>query len=457
MDKRQLKNTLGLYNLRIKSRESSIGMLCAYVALFFYFAMELVTNLMGVLNSSSKIGIFIISTYTTFAFWISILFCGNMTIYYKAYNHKLSVFPQDKKTRFLSYILYNYITLLKLSIFALFLYLIQYGFFSIVGHFNPNMHFAYPINFSFLISGFVVNLLYGLIIISIITLLGTLQRKFNLYFILGVVVIGVTAIVIAIYSPNAAIFKSIIGIIEFFTKEPSLWIFIIKVLGLWTLLFGLSWFINNHTVYYKSDYTEPSQGKIATIGISLGIFIIIVNFSLFSTVYNNETSFETDNSTIVTKKNGTSNLELFKDILNTKNIEIPISNIKPEDPVEIIKEIHGGKEDILVSTYSDDSMNEKAENIIVKYNVPYNEVNSIDINKYTNPVVTARLEENKLFINYSQTENQKVIFLSSYGFMSQFQCFKGQNLYKENFGERSGSGPGSIEVVYPEGLKIIDN
>ncbi len=457
MDKRQLKNTLGLYKLRIKSRESFIGMLCIYWGLFFYFAMDLVTNLKGVLNSSSEIGIFNIYTYTAWALWVPILFCGSMTLYYKNDNHKFSVFPQDNKTRFLSYVLYNYINLFKLSIFTLFLYLLQYGCFSIVGHFNPNIHFAYPINFFFLISGFIVNQLYCLIILSINTLIGTLQRKFNLYFIIGVVVIGVTSIVIARFSGNAAIFKGIIGIIEFFTKEPSLWIFIIKALILWALLFGLAWFINNHTVYYKSDYTEPSQGKTAAIGISLTIFIGIVIFSVSSTSYNNRTSFGTDNSNMFIGKNETFKVELFNDIFKTKDIEIPISNINPEEPVEIIKEFHGGGEDILVSRSSDASMNEKVENIIVKFKMPYNCKNLVDLNKYTNPVVTARLEGNKLFINYTEDENQKVIFLNSYGLMSQFQYFKGQNLYKESFGEMSGNGSGSIIIVYPEGLKIIEN
>ncbi|HBA04532.1 MAG TPA: hypothetical protein DCW51_11650 [Clostridium sp.] len=131
-----------------------------------------------------------------------------------------------------------------------------------------------------------------------------------------------------------------------------------------------------------------------------------------------------------------------------------LTNLNTDIPIEIVTQFNEDEENIFTTRYSDSSIEEIYENIIVKYHLPCNEVDYINLNYFKNPIVTAKLEDNKLYINYTYDENQKVILLSSYGTMSQFDCFKGKTLFKSNAGHMTGSSDGRIEIIYPKGTKF---
>jgi len=133
---------------------------------------------------------------------------------------------------------------------------------------------------------------------------------------------------------------------------------------------------------------------------------------------------------------------------------VALTNLNTDIPIEIVTQFNEDEENIFTTRYSDSSIEEIYENIIVKYHLPCNEVDYINLNYFKNPIVTAKLEDNKLYINYTYDENQKVILLSSYGTMSQFDCFKGKTLFKSNAGHMTGSSDGRIEIIYPKGTKF---
>jgi len=433
MDKRQLRNTLGLYKIRSKEHKKSFLILCGILLLLFM--VDMVNTLTEVFSYSKDATTYNMQTYTQAAFYISIILCVGILFWYKTYNHQHEVFPQNNKTRFLSYVMFNYTSLLKLSLFSIFLYLAQYGLFSIIRTFNPNIHFVYPINFSFLISGFVVNFLYGSIIIALTILFGTLDRKFNLYFrisAIGLIIVG--------FLNDRAGFKYIIDLSKFWTKEPSFFLFMIKALGILIVILVLSWVINSHTVYYKSSAKVSSKFNVIAISI-----IVLNCFTLLFTTNSNVTEEGTTVSPYYKEAN---------DFETSHEIEIDLSTIQPDVPLVVIKNFDSDEENFSLSHNSDEAIGKVYENLIIEYKLPANEKDFVNLNNYKNPVLTTRLDGNKLYINYSYDENQKVLFLSSYGFMSQFDSFKGKGLHKEYTGSMVGTRGGYIDVIYPKGLKV---
>ncbi|MEG0308790.1 MAG: hypothetical protein RR636_12660 [Clostridium sp.] len=445
MDKRQLKNALGLYKIRSKEHNKSLLIACGI--LLFLFCADMINGLIEVFTFSEDVTASLFQTYSQLSWIVLISITSGSLFWYKTFNSQHEMFPQDNKTRFLSYVMFNYSYLLKLLVLSLSLYLFQYGLFSIIGTFNPNIHFAYPINLDFLISAFIVNFLYGSLFIALIILLGTLDRKFNLYF-------KITAICIFLlgFIKNGSIFMYIVEFSKFLTAESSLLLFILKAIVLLVVILGLSWIINNSTIYYRRN--TKSSRTLTVIATSL-LLIVFVSFSVLIPAY----KYDSDVTVIEESENKVlDESNFFHDFAGIEDfgaIKVDLSNLKPGDTIEVIN-THNSNNNSLPIADIRFASNEVVNNqLYVNYSIPSNKKNWVNLNDYKNPVVTASLDGNKLYINYSYNENQKVLFLSAYGFMSQFHIFKDKGLFKEHIGSMSGSGSGSINIVYPIGFKVI--
>lgn len=441
MDKRQLKNINNLY--RIRSKEHKKALWIVYILLASFFAIDFIATLMDIFTYSKDVTTYSLQTYTNNGLFLAISISIGTLLWYKTFNNQHQAFPQDNKTRFLSYALFNYITLLKVSVLSLFLYLIQYNIWALIGNLNSNISFAYPINLAFLISGFIVNLLYGSMLIALTLLINVLSKKFHIYFYITLIVF-----VVAAFFNNGALLNTFGKLLSFWTKEPSLGMFIVKCTITLSILLVFSAVINNTIVYYKAETKNATGSRFIICGFALFCIIIVISLNVFTHNYSSNSTSEI----------GFDSIDFVNDSpfkgFEEKEMEVALSNLNNALPIEIVPLFNEAEENIFITRSSDSSIDEIYENIIVKYHLPYNEVNYINLNDFKNPIVTAKLEDNKLYINYTYNENQKVILLSSYVTMSQFDCFKGKNLFKANVGYMTCNGDGRIEIIYPKGTKF---
>ncbi len=254
MDKRQLKNINNLYKIRSKEHKKALWII--YILLASFFAIDLIATLMDIFTYSKDVTTYSLQTYTTNGLFLAISISIGTLLWYNSFNNQHQAFPQDNKTRFMSYALFNYITLLKVSVTSLLLYLIQYNIWALIGSLNSNISFAYPINLPFLISGFIVNLLYGSMLIALTLLINVLSKKFHMYFYITFIMF-----VVAAFFNNGALFIAIGNLFSFWTKEPSLGIFVVKCTITLGILLISTVVINNTIVYYKAETKNTTKSR----------------------------------------------------------------------------------------------------------------------------------------------------------------------------------------------------
>ena len=330
-----------------------------------------------------------------------------------------------------------------MSVVALIAYLLQYGILSVIAGLNSNVHLAYDFSLSFVIWGFIVNLIYGFLAIGLLILIGALDRKFDLIFriILGAVFL------LSIISFNGTYMGTYIGkLVGFWTKEPSLILFTLKGLILWLVLSGTSWIINNNTVYFKSkDYSFSKR-----IVISIGLFLAITITTVFIFMGNISV-------TSVTKELSVKEEVGFDSHDGYIQLPVDCSNLKEGDVIKIITNLSTSSENLSIWTVSEDDYdmnNIHIDGLHVSYDLGKYMVDNVNLNDFYNPEVTAKVEGNNLYINYSYDKNQKVLMLSPYNFMSQFEAFKGKNLYNSVFGSYRSSSNVSVRVISERGIRV---
>ncbi len=367
MDKRQLKNINNLYKIRSKEHKKALWII--YILLASFFAIDLIATLMDIFTYSKDVTTYSLQTYTTNGLFLAISISIGTLLWYNSFNNQHQAFPQDNKTRFMSYALFNYITLLKVSVTSLLLYLIQYNIWALIGSLNSNISFAYPINLPFLISGFIVNLLYGSMLIALTLLINVLSKKFHMYFYITFIMF-----VVAAFFNNGALFITIGNLFSFWTKEPSLGIFVVKCTITLGILLILSVVINSTIVYYKAETKNTTKSRFILCGIALFCFIIVISLSVLTHnyPYNSNSEMGSDSINFV-------NDNPFKNF-EEKEIEVALTNLNTDIPIEIVTQFNEDEENIFTTRYSDSSIEEIYENIIVKYHLPYNEVDYINLN-----------------------------------------------------------------------------
>lgn len=450
INKKEFQNSLKLY--KIKSQEERIPRLILLAFPLLFFVADLIGVLTKFFKYNDQISYSSLNTYSQWCFFYVLGWAVVMIYNYKKSNKANEVLPQTNKGRFLAYSISNYTFYIKISILCLVLYLIQYGVITLLGNSASNIHLAYAFSVNFLIWGFVVNLIYGFLAISLIILLGALDRKFGLYFrIIICIVLFITVI------NEQFLLKSSLNLINFLTREPSLTLFCIKGVALWIIISLLSWFINSNTVYYSTPSTRFSKKIIALTGF-VTIFVITANFFTmnfisFSKVINEEI--------YLAQKQMKSSIEV--------NVNIPLdtTHLNPGDTIKIVTNCDFQQNHLFINPINPEDYrftnteitsvlfdNKKVNGLSLVYTLPIIIINNINTVPFTNPKLTAKLKETTLYLNYEYDKNQKLFYLSPYSFMKQFDTFKGKNYFKRIGGTVGQNGGGDIYIVADKDIKI---
>lgn len=442
MDRRELKNAVELY--KIRNREARLSHFILYAIPIFLFVLDLFGVFTQVFYYTDQVVAFELNTYSKLSFLFLMIFSLALSFNYNNFNREHQVLPQTNKSRFLSYGLYNYMVFLKISILSLAVYLLQYGIISILASFNGNIHFAYDFSIAFVIWGFIVNLIYGFLAIGLFIFIGVLDRKFGLIFR---IIIGAFALLSIVSFNGTSMGTYIMKIVGFWTNEPSLILFTLKGVALWLFISGVSWIINNNTIYFKSPSTSHfSKGLVISIGLFLTLTITTVFIFMSS-------------STISSHNKNVSVSETVGFDTHDGYIQLPVdcSNLKEGDVIKIITNFSTSSENLSIWTVSEDDYdmnNADIDGLHVSYDLGELFMDNVDLNKFLKPSFEASLEGTNLHINYSYKKNQKVLILSPYSFMNQFDTFKDKNLFNSILGSYRSSGHASLRIISEDGISV---
>jgi hypothetical protein len=369
--------------------------------------------------------------YSNWSFVLIIFACLYYTVTYNDYNYRHQIYPQNNKSRFLSYMLFCYLSFLKTQAAALGLYFLQLGICGLLDSLKGNIDYAYPVSLFFLISGICVTLLYGFVIISLMVLLGALDRKFNWWFRLSFVGIMV---ILATTQGGSLLIRGI----HFLTKEYSLPVFIMKALIIWLGFLLLGYIVNAITRYYRLQKNFKYYYAIV-IGILL-LFIIIkggLSISPYQTSYGS--------SKVVP--------DFVESLLKNAQYQVDVSNLPDGTQLNV----QMSKEDrVKNNPVSIDTQTKYPDKLLINYTPPANAVNDIDFNKFTKPILILSLDNNILSIRIESMDNRKIIMLYPFSFLQNFDCFK-ESYYKLKSGTSSTSGSGAIYIFPPKGKNIEVN
>jgi len=375
-------------------------------------------------------------------------------IMYRSTNAKLSVFPQTNNSRFISWLLYNYSIAIIVSVVLLITYSIQYGVLMLMSIFTDSVHLALDFSFGFTFAGFFVYIIYSFLILSIILLIGAVIRKWSYYAIATLI----TLFTLIIINLEMVIFY-IQRVLSFLITEPSIILFSLKAIGLWLLITAVTLVINYYTVYYKSqNWVLKRRITIACIIIAVVITIItpmVFNFSVTISSNQNTGATHTDGGWSYSSDHGDSSH--FIDHYNRiEEIRIDISHLP--DGVNI--NING--ENIYINDHNapnlfssnnliafisgwPNTQNVRGDTLVIQYRPPWYTVNGIDILKFANPQVSAFMEGNTLFINYT-FDKTTVIIMPVWSIVRQFDIFANKNLLTAHAMGSSGGGSMSVNI-----------
>jgi hypothetical protein len=427
MDKLEMDNIRSL--LKIRTKESnSVKLIMGFLSLLFLLSLTgFITN---VFTFHSTVTSYNGTVYANWAFFLMLCACIYHTSLYREFNVRHQVFPQTDKSRYIAYILFCYLSYIKILLFSIALYLLQCGSGLLLDFIKGNVEFAYEFSIFFLFTGFIVQLLYGFILISIILLIGVFDRKFKWWFR-----ILFTGLILIIWlTRDSGWFMKGIG---FLTKETSLLLFILKAFILLLLMIGSSYMLNSITKFYKPEK------NFSQVHVVFAVFLVVICF-LFLNIGNTALEQSAHNS-------------ITNDIDDAKEEEllrIDVSNVAKGSTLQL-NFINTNKVNYGLN-YHESFTNFTEDQLQIEFIPVRNIINQIDMTSFTQPKIEAELVNNTLTIRVSSKENIKVYVNYPYSLMQNFDCFEGHRYYKQNFGYSSStSGSGMVSIYLPKGKQLI--
>lgn len=430
MEKLEMDNTIKL--TRVKLAMGKIIMKKPLLVIAFIFLMNILPSISSLFQEEKMIKTINTMNISSILFFTGAIVSLYMAVSYRTTNDQYSVYPQTDSSRFLSSQFINYVYLLFLAVASLVVYFLQYGFYGILAATKENIFLAYKFNMEYVIVGFLIFLIYLSLITAGITLVAVLLRKYRVY----AFVAAATAFSLIMYNDLVkSFFTKGFGLI---VNEKSITLFMIKGILLWLLIMITSFLINKKTVYYR---TEKSFSKpIVAVIVVVVFYGLIIIPQMFFTV----------NNTSNTRISSHHEIILIDEALVT---ELDISHIPINSTIE-------------VETMSYEKM--QSENMYIEHidtivplgkleivtRIPRNSIDGIDLNEFINPEVLIKLGDNKLYIDYIYDENVKVVILSPWLFMYQFDRYIGQGVFKEIAGSSSSRGSGHVRISTPEGINL---
>lgn len=408
----ELNNALLLTKLKLKnSRNKIVVVLGIYILMFL---INFINTLMNLFRYQDKVMDFRFADNTIACTAGVIIAVIVMNIMYKQSNHYYSVFPQTNTSRFLSSQIIMYFWMVLIAFLSLVKYLLQYVFFWSLTLENTNIKLLYKFDIGFVISGFFVLLTYGFIMISVITLVAVLIRRFKIYSIIACVVF--LAIVFTNLNKTIDVIRDKLG---FLIRETNLGPFFSKGFTVWILVCCIAFVVNK---YAKS---------IAVRTVVAGIVIVML-------IGTGITFVNGDNTIINFSKRG---VEAFH-----KTIEIDATNIKQGSKITIVSNFEDTDQMSIQCLDSDLFDSFKGKKIVLECVLPTYDRDCYNLDKYTNSNVTANLKENTLNISYTYDKNVKVVLIPPWTFMSQFEKYKGKDIYQKFYNHVTGGGNVFVRV-----------
>jgi hypothetical protein len=354
-----------------------------------------------------------------------------MCLRYKNTNDYYSVFPQTSTSRFLSSQIILYLWLALISVTSLVLYLFQLCVFKLLSKLNSNILFAFQIDAGMTFTGMLVFFVYGCLMIAFLSLIAVLIRRFN-----TIAVVVILLIAALLLTSEKGLFKAIADSLAFFNREGSLALFFLKGIITWLLLLAASMGINKYTSYYKTQRVYKNS-IVAAVGIVALIIISIIR----------STVIEKDGPVVVYGSYRTNNNFYNNDVWVDKEITLDASEFANLNEISVVSSFEISDNMYLGYTFETLPYSE-ADNIIVTYRLPVYLTNNYDLTGVTNPKFTAKLNGNVLSLTYTYDKNRKVLFLSPWFMMRQFDRYKDKNLYSDypDFNTTNSRSTGIVNV-----------
>ncbi len=419
----EIKNTLAL--TRIKIRSSRVMALRVLLIMGLVYLAVIILTLINVLKYKAVVSDILIYDYSYFHFLAIVVVAITTNIRYKQINDVYAIYPQTVSSRYLSTQAFLHLWLGVLTILPFIVYVIQFVTYKLLSEFNSNIILAFRTDLEMILMGILIFFLYGMLAIALVSLIGVLIRKF------GTIAIACFTLLIAfILTSEDGLWGSISRMLSYLTKEQRIGIFLIKVLITWLLLFVSALLINKYTVYYK-EQRKYSNALVTAIGIVALIVISIIR------------TYQADNGGI---------------FISAPYMSSSDSSIWQDRVLYVTKEDTSNSGPITVKTNFDleeDNMHlntspsiNNADTIKIQYRLPVRLYNNYNLTELTKPSLTAKLEGNVLNINYDYIKNTKVVYLSPWFVMKQFERYQNRDLFfiESNFYSSRSISNGHVSI-----------
>lgn len=413
MGKSEINNSIMLTNIKFKTSSSYIRK--SLISLIFFFLAVLVPTVITTLKYKATVDDIMLIDFSTLIFICIIYAAFLVCLAYKKANNYFSVFPQTNTSRFLSTQMTMYLWLIVFCGISLFFYFLQLLVFKLLSISNKNIILAYHLDFELIILGIFVYLMYAFLIVTFISFIGVFIRKFN-----SIAIIVLLTLATIIITSEASIGKAITKPFAFLTKETSVGMFFLKSIITWILLFVISLFINKFTNYYNSQ----KKYKAYIVGGVGFIALMILSIIRFNMPKNDEPVIIQEKSMLINEDN------VWDDDLWRDNV-ITIDLSEYDNLGEITVETNITEEDSMSLDFKNKISLPSDKKLLIHYRFPVHIFNNYNLIKYTNPKLDAILENNILNIIYDYDKNVKVVFISPWGIMRQFEKYRGKGVISD--------------------------
>jgi hypothetical protein len=433
MVKEEFANIRNLFLVRLKMASRSY--IVSAIVLSGFYLIPLIDTVIEIINNNTRF-YFNVSDISEIIIFAMIIVSIVSVILYRTTNVKLSVYPQTNNSRLISSLLVTYFTVFAVLGFFLVMYLINLGVFMLMSVFSYNIIFALNVDFRFIIAGFFVYLVYGLLIVSVIELIGAVLRKWTYY--AAVILTTLFALLIINF---AGVFGYLPKVFAFLVAEPSLLLFFLKATGLWLAITALTLIINRYTVFYKSHNQIMKKGTVITcIVIAAAIIVFLPGLINIGIYTGNDQDW--DDGAIISPE------DVFP--LRDEDFSFDVSHLPAGSRINIegtnINVMQPGQwmwssnDNRAIVSGAEGLYDIQGDTIIVNFRPPWTMINGIEVGKYTNPQLSVHLEGNTLYIDYSvDNVGVNVIIMPIWNLARQFDYFKDMGVLSATaFGFTSG-------------------
>jgi len=414
MVKNEFANTIDLLKVRMALQKKPIAIIALFFAVIFVGVVVI-----NIYNATRYSEVLRWQHFSEISVWVFLTCYVVAMRSYRSSNDRLSVFPQTKKSRYVSWLLFGYIITILIFVGILLAHLLHHGALWLLVLMGYDIRFALGFDIVFLIVGCLVYIAYAFLFIAFIELIGAILRKWRIYAIMVFTLLA--SLIIANFFRFADAF---FNMLEFLTSEPSLLNFFLKAAGLWVLMTALALIINHFTVYHKSHGPILQKGTVVGSVILVAVMVIILPLSVGffdaeEDSYYSTSTFDEDYWDEWDSLWNQARDELQIDIshlprgssINVVGENTEIFRLRGErvlrsrglHKVVIVEDFFDG-----VDGFLDDI---QADTLLLSLSTPWAVFEGVEVfQSYGNPQLTVRLVDDTLYINYT-VENPYVVVL----------------------------------------------